>query len=263
MGQPTPSTGAEAATAVAPSTPPAVAGTPATTPAVTTAPAEKLYAGKYKTPEELESAYKEAERTITDRGRKANLIDNLTVRIAQEQGVSEEIAFDYLASLSQGELKELGKQMGAPQTGAGTGGVEPSPGSGPAAPGTPNPAPNGQYSDPIARAEARRARWDYLSDRLVAAHPEAASVLDQIELEFMQKGENPVTIFEKRYLPLIQRGQEAAAASTAGKNAAAPTVGAGVIPAPDPLEEAFYEAQRTGSWVKYYRLKREAAAGKK
>lgn len=197
-------------------------------------PGEKLYAGKFKTTEELEKGYIEGEKFIQDRGRKANLVDSLTQRIAQEQGITEEGAFDYLASLSKGELKDLQNRAAA----------------------SPNveitaSAPverTESMSDPVARGEARRARWEMQQDKLLAAHPEASSVLDQIELEFMQTGEAPAKIFEKRYAPFIERGKQDALRSVERKNAAGVTVGVESMPAPDREAELYAYAQRTGDW---------------
>lgn len=223
MGQPTP----EVATPVAAEAErPAEVNTPA-------APAEKLYAGKYKSVEDLEAGYKEVETHIASTGKKANLIDSLVVRIAQEQGISEGTAFDYIASLSNGELANLAKET---------------PTDTPLTPPT-------QSSDPVARAEARRARWDILSSRLLSKHPEASNVIDSMEIEFMQKGDDPIAAFEKRYLPMIEAGKEAAMVSAQKKNAASVTTGAGIVPAPDPLAEAFLYAQKTNDWKPYIRLK--------
>lgn len=192
---------------------------------------EKLYAGKFKTPEELEKGYEEAHNLINERGRQANLAVSLAQRVAQEQGITEEAAFDYLAGLSKGEMKDLNARVAAE------------------VPTEVTPASRQEtMSDPVARSEARRARWETQQDKLLATHPEAASVLDQIELEFMQTGEAPTKIFEKRFLPLIERGKQEAFKSMEKKNAAGISVGVSAMPAPDKEAELFAYAQRTNDW---------------
>lgn len=205
---------------------------------------EGFYGGKFKTKEEFEAGHRNLEKALEERGFKSNLVDRLIGRIAQEQNVSQDAALEYLSTLSKAELKEM--QSEAPESQQ----VDPEDVG-----KTANALQGKTIQDPLARAEVKKIRWELGQDRLLRKYPDAERVLSFIEEEYTLKGEDPVKIYEKKVLPLIEEGKALGGQRREEKQRASVTVGSKPLPPVDDLQEARLYAESTGDWKPYIKLK--------